>query len=154
MKKNLTNLALLSMFCAFSLSSCKSNSDKEAEAQEKVTKATEDLNDTKEEVSNDKIAKANDADWQTFKTEVNTTIAANEARIVELNNVIKKSPSKYDDSYKKSISDLEKKNNALKERITNYENNQTDWPAFKQEFNADMTALGKTLKDMTVKNKK
>jgi hypothetical protein len=49
---------------------------------------------------------------------------------------------------------LEQKNASLKTKIENYENNQTDWQSFKREFNADMSQLGKALKDLTVDNKK
>jgi hypothetical protein len=35
-----------------------------------------------------------------------------------------------------------------------YDKNQTDWEKFKREFNHDMDELGKSLKDLTVNNKK
>jgi DNA-directed RNA polymerase subunit N (RpoN/RPB10) len=34
-----------------------------------------------------------------------------------------------------------------------YEKSQSDWEAFKREFNHDMEELGKALKDLTVDNK-
>ena len=49
---------------------------------------------------------------------------------------------------------LEEKNASLKTKISDYENNQTDWESFKREFDSDMTKLGQAFKDLTVNNKK
>lgn len=100
------------------------------------------------------MTKANDAEWQNYKAEANTTIAANEARIVELKKAVKKTGTTFDSAYEKSIDDLEKRNKSLRTKIEDYENNQTDWASFKREFSSDMTELGNALKDLTVNNKK
>jgi hypothetical protein len=60
----------------------------------------------------------------------------------------------FDKSYSKSIDALEEKNMALKTRIIDYENNQTDWESFKREFSSDAEGVAKALKDLTVNNKK
>ncbi len=119
-----------------------------------VANAQKDLEDTEQEVVDDQLKKANDADWQTYKAEANKTIAANDTRILELKKVAKKSGTRFDTAYEKSIDELEKRNKSLKTKIEDYENNKTDWTSFKREFNSDMTELGKALKDLTVDNKK
>ena len=49
--------------------------------------------------------------------------------------------------YENRIKALEEQNKDLKARIYTYETNQSDWETFKREFNRDMDALGKALKD-------
>ena len=134
--------------------SCKNNKEKEAEAIKDVVEATDDLNRVTDEVNQDNINKANDAEWQTYKTVAYKTISENETRIVELQTAIKKPGNNFDAAYKKSIEVMIDKNDALKTRITNYENNQTDWASFKREFEFDMNELGQAFKDLTVNNKK
>jgi chromosome segregation ATPase len=154
MKKSILIIAAATFFTSTLTTSCKSNSDKEADAQEEVIDAQNDLNETEQDVEEDQSTKANDAEWLTYKAEAMTTIDANEARIMELKKAIKKSGTTFDAAYEKSINDLEKRNSDLKTKIANYENNQTDWASFKREFSSDMTELGNALKDLTVNNKK
>lgn len=145
---------MLAILAGTFFTSCKSNSEKEADAVEDVVEATDDLNKVTDEVNQDNITKANDAEWQAYKMEANKTISENETRITELQTAMKKPGKTFDDAYKKSIEALVDKNTALKTRITDYENNQTDWDTFKREFDSDMQGLGQAFKDLTVNNKK
>jgi DNA repair ATPase RecN len=151
MKKSILMLAIMA---GALVTGCKTNTEKEADAVEDVKDATTDLEAVTDEISTDSIAKANDAEWQAYKTEANNTITANETRIAELKNAIKKPGKTFDAAYAKSIDALEERNTALKTKITDYENNQTDWASFKREFDSDMTELGQAFKDLTVNNKK
>ncbi len=151
MKKS---IIVLSIIAGTFFTSCKNNEEKSAEAVEDVVEANEDLNKVAEEVNKDNMTKANDEEWQTYKAEAYKSISENETRIAELQTAMKKPGSTFDAAYKKSIESLVDKNTALKNKITDYENNQTDWETFKREFNYDMTELGKAFKDLTVNNKK
>lgn len=151
MKKSILMLAILA---GTIFTSCKNNAEKEVDAIEEVQDATEDLNKVTDDVNKDAMIKANDAEWQTYKAEANKTIAENETRITELQNAIKKPGNTFDSAYKSSIQTLVDKNAALKTKITDYENNQTDWETFKREFDSDMAGLGQAFKDLTVNNKK
>lgn len=151
MKNSIVILAILTT--AF-FTNCKNNTEKEADAIEEVQNATENLDSITNQVKEEAITKANDAEWQTYKTQANKSIANNKARIVELQLAMNKPGKNFDTSYKKSISDLEAKNTALATKISDYENNQTDWDTFKREFDSDMEGMGKALKDLTVNNKK
>lgn len=151
MKKS---ILILAIFAGTLFTSCKNNEQKEVEAIEDVVEATEDLNKVTEDVNEDNAAKANDAEWQAFKAEANTTIAENETRITDLQMAMKKPGNTFDAAYKKSIDALVDKNNSLKTKIVDYENNQTDWASFKREFDSDMSELGQAFKDLTVNNKK
>lgn len=151
MKKSIFMLAI--MASTFFIS-CKNNTEKEAEAVEDVVEATDDLNKVNEDINKDAATKANDAEWQTYKAEANKTIAENQTRISELQMAMNKPGKTFDEAYKKSIESLSEKNTALKVKIGDYENNQTDWETFKREFNSDMEGLGQAMKDLTVNNKK
>ena len=133
---------------------CKSNSDKEADAIENVQEANDDLDAVTDQANKDASTKANDAEWQTYKEEANKTIAENEARIEELKSAMKKPGKTFDATYAKSIGALEERNTNLKTKISDYENNQTDWESFKREFDSDMSGLGQAFKDLTVNNRK
>jgi hypothetical protein len=154
MKKTIQVLALASLVVGSTLFSCKTNSEKEEDATKNVTEAKENLKETKDDNTDDATTKANDAEWQTYKNEALATIAKNEERIIELRKARQKPGTNFDASYSKSIDELASKNEALKIRITNYENNQTDWESFKREFGSDMSELGAAFKDLTVNNKK
>lgn len=154
MKKSIFILAVTTFIAGNVFVSCKSNSDKEEEAIENVQDAEQKLEDVTEDINNDAITKANDAEWQTYKTEANNTIAENEKRIAELKKAMKKPGTTFDATYEKNIDALEDRNAALKTKISDYENNQTDWASFKREFSSDMNEIGDALKDLTVNNKK
>jgi uncharacterized protein YxeA len=153
MKKSLSLITILALCISTSFISCKNNTEKEADATQKVTEAKEELKDTEEATQKDVVAKANDAQWQTYKKEALTTITKNEVRIVELEKAKQKPGNRFDGNYKQSIEKLKASNTDLKTRITNYENNQTDWNSFKRDFGADLDKLGKDLNDFSVKNK-
>jgi hypothetical protein len=154
MKKSIQAIALTSLVVGSTLFGCKTNSEKEDAATKNVMEAKENLKETKDENADDATTKANDAEWQTYKTEALATISKNEDRIIELRKARQKPGTTFDASYSKSIDELATKNEALKIRITNYENNQTDWESFKREFGSDMSELGEAFKDLTVNNKK
>lgn len=154
MRKSILVLAVTTFLAGNVFTSCKSNTEKEEDAVENVQDAKENLENVTEDINNDAITKANDAEWQTFKAEANNTIVENEARIVELKKAMNKAGTTFDATYKKNIETLQERNAALKTKIADYENNQTDWASFKREFDSDMTELGSALKDLTVNNKK
>lgn len=153
MKKSIILLAVASVIAGNVFLSCKSNSEKETDAVNNVKYADENLDAVIDTIREDSIAKANDAEWQTYKSEAIQTIITNEARILELKKAANKPGKTFDKAYVKNIEDLERKNAALKVKITNYENNQTDWDSFKREFNSDLSELGTAIKEFTIKNK-
>jgi hypothetical protein len=154
MKKSIYTFAVTAFLAGILFTACKSNTEKEADATEKVIDANENLDAVNEDINDDEANKANDMEWQTYKEEVNTSIAANEVRIAELKAALKKPGNTFDANYSNSIQSLENKNTSLKMKIKNYEDNQTDWDSFKREVDSDMTELGKAFQDLTVKNKK
>ena len=52
-------------------------------------------------------------------------------------------------NYKKAVAELKQKNHALKEKLDKYEDQgENKWEEFKTNFNHDMDAVGKTMKDL------
>lgn len=133
---------------------CKSNAEKEADAMEEVQEATRNLDTITSQIKQNAIDRASDVEWQTYKEEAYKTIAQNEIRIKALQMAINKPGKTFDATYKKSIDGLEKRNNILKTKISDYEKNQTNWDTFKREFDSDMTEIGKALKDLAINNVK
>ena len=154
MRKSVIILVTATLFVAISASGCKSNSEKEADAVENVESASDNLESVENDAKIDAANKANDAEWQRFKKEAGISIDANQTRINELTVAMNKAGDTFDESYRKSIKDLKEKNESLKSKIADYENNQTDWASFKREFNSDMSEIGRAFKDLTVNNKK
>jgi outer membrane murein-binding lipoprotein Lpp len=148
MKKSIYRLAIGTLIIGIMIVGCKSNSEKKENAIENVNQANHDLKELEDDQEADKVTKANDEEWQTYKKESNKTIMANATRIKDLRNTMNKSGTTFDKSYAKSIDALEKKNKELINRIHNYENNQTDWESFKREFNSDAAVIATAFKDM------
>lgn len=94
-------------------------------------------------------------EYPTFKIDAETKISDNEKRIAKLREKLNK-PGKvpFDDSRKKRIDELEKKNAALKSRLYGYEKERSDWETFKREFNHDMEGIGDAFKDLGKDNTK
>ncbi|MNY41738.1 hypothetical protein D3C86_1765750 [compost metagenome] len=63
----------------------------------------------------------------------------------------KEGNAKASSRYSKKIEDLEAKNDDLRQRITDYKYNNSDWSSFKQKFDHDMYELSKAFKGLTSK---
>ncbi len=146
MKKTLLLLSLSTLSLSVALISCESNTKKVENANVKVEDAKEELKDAKAELN---------AEYPTFKSEAEMKIIANETKIAELRAVLNK-PGKLplDPMRKKRIDELEEKNAQLKSRLYGYENERTDWIAFKNEFNHDMNEMGEAFKNIGQNNVK
>ena len=103
MKKTIYILAITAFIGGFSLMGCKSNTKEKEDAIENVQDANEDLQEVEENQKADEITKANDEEWQTFKSESNKTIIANENRINELKKAMNKPGTTFDASDRKSV---------------------------------------------------
>jgi hypothetical protein len=98
----------------------------------------------------------NDSEFQKFKNESENIINENEKAIEQLKMSHEYMTDKENTEYKKKVSELEEKNNDLKQQLANYKKDQNKdrWMSFKTEFNQSMDDLGKALKDLTSKNNK
>ncbi len=150
MKQTILSLAFTMILAGTITTSCDTAAQKEETAKKEVKDAKEDLKEAQNTVN----ASANAEEWNTFKDEIELKIKANEVRISELK-LLKKKPGKvFDKMFEKNIETLEKRNAGLRVKLTNYEASQSDWEAFKREFNSDMDGIKKSLEDLSVDNKK
>jgi chromosome segregation ATPase len=127
--------------------------EKVADAKDKVADAKDNLTEAQKMANAEAEKVANAAAWKAYKAEAEIKIKANDTRIAELKAGMKKAGKSVTALYKENVAILEKKNAAMKNRISDYDKSQSNWESFKTEFNHDMDELGTALKDFTVNNK-
>jgi chromosome segregation ATPase len=155
MKRSIYTLAIAgTLIAGIIFTGCQSSAQKESSAQNKVNEARQDLMDAQNDAKAEAREVAGAEEWKEFRNDSEIKIRDNEIRIAELKAKMNKPGTTLDPLYEKRIDTLEKKNREMKTRIDNYEKSQSNWEAFKQEFNHDMDELGQALKDFTVDNKK
>lgn len=150
MKKIIYFLSILTLLTGILLFGC------EATQKDNEENKTTDVVVIKEADSDNAtvvVIKATPEEWRLFKLESEQKINDNQARIAELKRKLNKPGKMFDKMYANKINRLEEQNAALRLRIVTYEETQTDWQKFKEEFNHDMDELGKALRDITVDNK-
>lgn len=153
MKKTVFTLALSTFMAATVLVSCQDTSKKEEQAKDNVEDARRDLDDAKEELSDARQA-ASAEEWEAFRESTDSTIRQNELRIAQMKANMKTTGKSIDAMYAKKIEELEQKNNNIKLQVQSYKNDRnSDWEAFREEYNRDMNELGTALKNLTVDNK-
>ena len=146
MKKTIFYTAVLAIFTGSIFTSCDSKQENVEDAKEEVAEAKEELKEAQRELS---------AEYPAFKTEAEVRIDANEKRIAELRSVINQPGKKpLDEARAKRIDQLQEENARLKSRLYGYEQERSDWEAFKREFNHDMDELGNSFKDLGKDNAK
>jgi len=138
----------------FILTGCQSNERKEEMAKENVATAKENLNEVRASNNEDAEKAANEQEWKEFKMEANAKIEENNEKISEIRLKLVKPGTTMDPIYEKRIKNLETKNANLQAKVEEYEKSQSDYEAFKREFNADMDELGQSFKDFSKDNVK
>jgi predicted nucleic acid-binding Zn-ribbon protein len=132
----------------FLLVACQKPEQKVEDAKDKVTNAKQDLNEATREAR---------TAWQEaylkFKRDNDTEIAANERRIIDLRKDVSKLDERYRSNYNVRIDELEKRNNDLRDRVSNYKDEgDVKWEEFTKATNRDMDDLTSSLKKITIKN--
>lgn len=153
MKKIVFTLAATALIAGVLFTSCNSSSRKIKNAEDKVLDAKEAVIDTKIDLTQARQVSVNE--FQQFKTDFQNLISTNEKKIAGLKLSIADASQKNKIQFGEKLSVLEKRNNELKIKLAEYEEDETDqWKAFKLEFKHDMDELGKAFSDFTVNNKK
>ncbi len=152
MKKSIFMVALMAIaVTGTALTGCKSAAQKNAEAENKVLDAEQDLDQAEAEVVEQR--QVNAEEWEAFRTEAELQIDKNEVQIAELKAAMNAPGMTPDYEYEKKINTLEASNQDLESRMENYENDQgRDWDTFKREFNDDMNSLGQAFKSLVSKS--
>lgn len=154
MRKPIFNLAIVATLMAgLVFTGCQSPEQKAETAKTNVEDAAQDLADAKDDKVTADQKLVDEQEWQSFRTDTEAKIKANETRIIELREKKKTSGTKLDVVYTQRIDTLEQRNIGMRTWMNDYENSNTDWALFKREFNHDMDELGKALRDLAVDNK-
>jgi len=155
MKKSILTLRIATLFItATLLCSCMSSDQKKENARDRVENAQDNLQVAQSNENEVKQKAATADELKTFKLESELKIKTNEVSIAELKLKMNKPGTALNEVYARRIDSLEMKNQNLKTRIGNYEKTHTEWGKFKHDFNRDLEELGKSLKNMTIENKK
>jgi len=154
MKKTIFTLAVVTFVLGTLMMSCKPSTKEEKESQERVQIAREGVQEAEDTLVMAKRA-ATEEEWKAFKKEKDSIINDNNYRIAELKREMKLQSKSIDAKYQKTIADMEQKNKDLKVKTDTFKNDaNSDWQAFKREFNHDMDEIGQAFKDLSVDNKK
>lgn len=154
MRKTFLNLAII-MFIASSISTAYTQApDKKSEkARENLQEKQKDVVEAKQDLK--EAQKDSVTEYQKFKKEQEVRIADHQKSITEFKARIAKEKKKNRAEYEKKIAALEQKNTDLRKNLDDYKEAGKDkWDSFTKKFNHDMDALGKSLKDFTVNDKK
>jgi hypothetical protein len=145
MKKSIVQFAVSACSVAFIAIGCSSPSEKVEKAQDQVVEANNNL---------DTAIKNYQADINAYRIETANRIAANELAIAKFNVKIANEKKEAKADYLKKIAALEKRNADMKIKLADYKEDGDDkWKTFKAEFNKEMDDLGKSIKDLTTKDK-
>lgn len=143
MKKSFFTMTVMIVSALTLLFSCQSNSEKIEKAQENVA------------IANAELYQALKDSIQQYRSATQIKLVNNEKQLAEYKLKIANEKKVNKAKYEAELAKLEKKNSELKLKLENYnEEGNEKWEAFKTEFNSDMESLGKSFKDLTVKNVK
>lgn len=149
MKKTILGLSTATFLCVALLTGCSSPSQKEENAKEEVQEKKEDLVDAQQEATQASIVAANAEEWQEFKNATQARIDENQAVIAELRKRKRKANDEMtEEAYKIKIDEYQMANKQLRQRMDDYERNQSDWATFKDQYNRDLNQLSQSIKDM------
>lgn len=143
MNKSFFILALTMLMAVTMLTSCQSKVKRVENAKDKVIEAKQELDQALE----DSI--------QQFRKASEDKISKYEKNIADFRLKIANEKMENKSIYDKKLAELVKKNSDLKKKLADYKyDERTKWKIFKAEYNHDMDQLGKSFKDLTVKNVK
>ncbi len=148
MKKSFLSLLLISGIFTSVLFSC---SDTTQQKAEKVEAAKVQLQDAKQNLSQARQDSVND--YAAFKTVADAQLAANDKMIADLKVKMNSDRAAIREKYQKQLSEINAKNELLKDKMNNYKETTSDqWASFKLGFNQDMDALGKSISGLANRN--
>ncbi len=148
MKKTIFTLAIATFMLGIVLTSCQSSENKVENAQDNLQDAQKKLDN-----ANQALNQAVKDSIQQFKQESQAIIVLNDKKIAEFKAKISKQKKENRDQYEKTLAELERKNAAMKQKLSNYKDEELNaWQSFKREVNYDMKELGDAIKDLGKNN--
>jgi hypothetical protein len=150
MKKLVLSLAVVAFLAGTISTSFGQVPDKQSvKARENLKEEKKDVVVAKQDL---KVAQKDSvSEYQIFTKESEIKFKSNEKCIADLRAAITKNNSKEQATDQKKVSILEDKNNSLKKELAEYKVlGQTQFTAFKTEYNRDQDQLAKELKDFKI----
>lgn len=143
--KNLILIPAISiLMIGASLTGCNSAAEKVENAETKVNEADENLDKAYKEYLEEVVR---------YREEKAEYLAANQKSIEEFKSQIREERNDLSVEYLAKISDLEKRNAAMKIKMDNYkESGKEKWILFRDEFTHDMQELSQAVKNLTINN--
>ena len=135
MKKAIYTLGFIA---GIALLSCQTPAQKEEAAEANLQTAKDNLSTAKQELN---------AEYPAFRKNADQQITDNETEIASLRAKLDKDKTPLDNIRRQKIEDLEKQNANLRSKLYGYEQERTDWLAFKQTFNRDRDKLHDAFRD-------
>jgi hypothetical protein len=140
-RKIISNIAVLIFILISVIISCSTPEQKVEKAEKKVKEA-----DRKLDAANANYMK----DIEVYRIETGKRIIENTQSIADFNARIATKKQDAKDEYNRKIAALSQKNTDLKKRLEDYNaDGDEKWQVFKNEFNAEMYALGNSLRTLT-----
>lgn len=151
MKNYILKFVVLMSFISFLVVSC--NNSPKAKAGE-LENAQEDVVEAENALQQSKIDSV--SDYNTYKESIELKLDENQRLISEMKITINASNDSNKAKYEKQLAKLEEKNEELKDKLQNYDQQGTSekWELFKVEVNKDMDELGKSISNMADRNMK
>ena len=139
-------LSIFILIAAVIIKGCISPEGKVKAAEKKVVESLQDLNKARDNFADD---------VKKFRKEMEQKIVDNEMKIADFNFKIANEKLKDKLEYQEKTLALELRNKAMKKRMDDYKGNDIAvWESFKSEYNNDMNALQKSIRDLEIENVK
>jgi uncharacterized coiled-coil protein SlyX len=142
MKKILINLSVILFITISVIISCNTPEQKVEKAEKNVKEA-----DRKLDVANENYIK----DIEVYRIETGKRISENTQSIADFNARIATQKQDAKDKYERKIAALSEKNTDLQKRLQDYNaDGDEKWQVFKNELNAELYALGNSIRTFTL----
>jgi hypothetical protein len=142
MKKIIISFSVILFITISVIISCNTPEQKVEKAEKNVKEANRKLD----------VANANYInDIEIYRTETSKRINENTKSIADFNTRIASQKQDAKDKYERKIAELSQKNTDLQKRLQDYNaDGDAKWQVFKNEFNAEMYALGNSIRTFTI----
>jgi len=149
MKTTLFTMTFLAFLAATGLTGCNFTTEQKAET-------LEDAKANMEEASADlDQARLDSAETANYKVETEIKLRSNDLLIADMKDKMKAEREETRARYTKSLDSLEQQNSRLRNNIKTYNSaGKENWEKFKQSFNKEMDALGKSISQLAERNMK
>lgn len=149
MKTTLLTLTFIGFLSTAGITGCNFTTEQKAETLED---AKTNLEEARADLDQ---ARKDSADYANYKVESEIKLKSNDLLIADMKDRMKVVQQDTRDRYIKSLDSLEEQNSRLRNNIKTYNSaGKENWEKFKQGFNQELDALGKSISQLAEKNMK